>query len=78
MSESGRRRVQAAFGHGGDDDLRIADTSHLLVNADLPLAAGGSKPISFYDPVRLVQHVIDHSPALNKVYGETLQARTVP
>ena len=66
-----------AFGHAAEN-LDIADTSHLLVSVDAPLVSGGNTQLKFYDPVRLVQHVIDHSLGLRKWYGEKLQERPSP
>ena len=77
LSRISRQRVAVAFGHEGED-LDIADTSHLLVNVDAPLRSGGSIQVAFYDPVRMVQHVIDHSRALRKAYGEKLQEHPSP
>ena len=35
-------------------------------------------PLTFYDPVRLVQHMLDHSLGLRKAYSEKLQQHPSP
>ena len=59
--------------HTYPTQIRITDASHLLVTEEVPLKSGGGAPIMSYNPVSLAQHVVDHSPALMKVYGEKAQ-----
>ena len=77
LSASKRKLIAAAFGDEGEE-LRLSDSSHLLVEVDAPLTSGGSRQIAFYDPVKLVQHLLDHSPGLRKAYGEKLQQHPWP
>ena len=63
-----RRTIQAAGQRHGE--LRIHDTSHLLVEETLHLKAGGTTTIEFYHPVKLIQYVLDHAPELARYYIE--------
>jgi hypothetical protein len=75
-SRATRRNVGRAFGQ--EREYAITDTSHLMVSVDVACTGGGSFKFEFYDPVRLVQHVIDHSPALKTLYAEKLEERPGP
>ena len=63
-----RRAIQAADQRHAE--LRVHDTSHLLVEETLHLKAGGTTTIEFYHPVKLMQYILDHAPELARHYIE--------
>ena len=77
LSGVARQRLQDVFADKGGQ-IAVADTSHLLVTEHVPLRSGEVLHLTFYDPVRMVQHVIDHSCALRRAYGEKLMDRPSP
>ena len=66
-SSSSRQVVSRASGRS--DKLRVRDTSHLLVEETFTLASGGTIDLTFYDPVRLLQHCVDNAPPLAQHFG---------
>ena len=63
-----RRAIQAADQRHAE--LRVHDTSHLLVEETLHLKAGGTTTIKVYHPVKLIQYALDHAPELARHYFE--------
>jgi hypothetical protein len=52
------------------ETLAIHDTSHSLIEEVMEASDGGQCSITYYDPVRLIQFVLDNCKALAQVYGE--------
>ena len=46
------------------EDVRTHDTSHLLTSEEFLTKKGRIIKIEFYDPVKLVQYILDHSAGL--------------
>ena len=55
---------------GATQSVRVYDASHLLVTEHFELLSGGTVPVQFFHPVRLVQQVLDNSPRLAEHYGK--------
>ena len=68
VAQAAKRAACKASGRG--DDLRVHDTSHLLVTESFELKDGEPLEIKFFHPLRLVQYVLDNSELLAQHYGE--------
>ena len=73
-STTTRETLAAQLGlNASQSSIRIADASHLMVSEDLALDTGGTIKWEFLDPIKLVQHVLDHCSSLASVYADKLQ-----
>ena len=52
--------------------LAARNTSHLLVEEICDLESCGDTTLSFFDPIRLMQHALDHPPRVAQHYGEAV------
>ena len=68
-------RLAIATAAGVHEDIRTHDTSHLMISEEFETKRGGALTFEFYDPVKLVQHVLDHAAGLAQHYGEIAMRR---
>ena len=75
QSRPARRKIAAVFSEA--NEYSITDTSHLLFAVSLPLTTGDDFQWHFYDPLSLVQYVLDQSSAMKKaICSEASRAPT--
>ena len=67
-----RQNVRLALDGEVADD-RVTNTSSLLVAVDLPLIKGGTFRLQFFDPVLLVEYVLERTPTLRTIYADKCQ-----
>ena len=66
------RQVVSRANGQGHNGLAVRNTSHMLVEEIFDLESGGNTYLSFFDPIRLIQHILDNSPRLAQHYGEVV------
>ena len=73
-TSSTRTRQAVLAAANVNEALAIHDTSHLFIDEVLETTGGGECTITYYDPARMIQYVLDNCETLSQLYGEIAMA----